>query len=82
MPLIKNERTVERPARPCILLPGETCVAHPHAEFNRVGINREALFERLEGPFVIPTVVELMSFFVVLLRTEETLCHRDKSSLR
>ena len=32
MPLVENERTVERLARPCVLLPGETGVAHPHGE--------------------------------------------------
>jgi len=62
-------------AGPGELLTGEPRIPQPDVQLDRVRIKRKALFEHLEGPFVVTVVVQLVRLLVVFLGTEEPFGH-------
>ena len=77
---VETARFFERAPRPRELFPREPRIAHPHVQFDGMGIQPQALAQGVYGVVVLSFVVELMCTFVVFVGTEERIRHRTGPS--
>src|SRR5690606_21154690 len=72
---VEGERTFERLQSPGVLLPSQPDVPEPDVQVDGIRIPRQTVPEKLQGPIVLPRVVELVCLVVVLFGAEEGKAH-------
>jgi hypothetical protein len=76
---IENQGFLERTSSPSVFLARKTSVANADVQLYRMWIERESLAKYVERLIVLPLIVQSMSSFVVLLRTQEWSRHLSNS---
>jgi len=73
---IETARLFERAPCPRVFFAREPGVAHTDKQLDGVGIQAQALAQRIYGLVVLTFVVKLMCTFVIFVGTEELVRHR------
>jgi hypothetical protein len=75
---IEGAGALEAPPGPCHIFPGEIGIGHPDVEFHGVGIELDAVLEKVERFVEATFVVQLVGVFVVVVGAEKPFRHRER----